>query len=37
VGRLVHGIALATEKLSDGAEQADRLLALVLDSLWTRK
>ncbi len=37
VGRLVHGIALATEKLPDGAEQANRLLALVLDSLWARK
>ncbi|HLV99955.1 MAG TPA: helix-turn-helix domain-containing protein [Ktedonobacterales bacterium] len=37
VGRLVHGIALATEKLPDGAEQADRLLGLVLDSLWTRR
>ena len=36
VGRLVYGIALATEKLPDGAEQADRLLDLVLDSLWTK-
>jgi hypothetical protein len=37
VGRLLHGIALATEKLSDGAEQAERLLGFVLDSLWTKK
>jgi AcrR family transcriptional regulator len=36
LGRLVYGIAKATEKLPDGKEQAKRLLALVLDSLWIK-
>jgi hypothetical protein len=37
MGRLVYGIALTTEKFPDGAAQADHLLDLVLDSLWTNQ
>ena len=37
VGRLIHGIALATEKLPDRLTQAERLFEIVLDSLWLQK
>jgi AcrR family transcriptional regulator len=37
VGRLIHGIAMATERLPDRLEQAERLFALVLDSLRVQK
>ncbi len=37
IGRLIHGIALATEKLPDRLAQAERLFSIVLDSLWVQK
>jgi hypothetical protein len=37
VGRLIHGIALATEKLPDRLTHAERLFTFVLDSLQIQK